>query len=259
MDISNNDFTGTLPANYFENFVAMIDAHTEELEYMGEQFSAGTSYYSVTVVIKGFDIELVKIQKLFITIDFSSNSFTGEIPIVIGKLNSLKGLNFSHNKLSGLIPPSLGNLSNLEWLDLSSNEPFGNIPLQLAADLYQLERLNLSDNKLEGPIPRGRQFNTFSNDSYHGNVGLCGFPLSKSCSNDGAQQDQGGDDEGDHNNGMIDWKVVMMGYGSGTVIGISVGYMVLFSRSFNYWFHKRFGGGRLRKTSARLRRRRRSN
>ncbi|XP_024021943.1 receptor-like protein Cf-9 homolog [Morus notabilis] len=194
-----------------------------------------------TVVIKGFETELVKIQKLFITIDFSSNSFTGGIPTVIGKLNSLKGLNFSHNKLSGVIPSSLGNLSNLEWLDLSSNELFGNIPLQLAADLYQLERLNLSDNKLEGPIPRGRQFNTFN--SYSGNVGLCGFPLSKSCSNDDAQQDQGGDDEGDHNNGMIDWKVVMMGYGSGMVIGISIGYMVLSSRSFNYWFHKKIWRG----------------
>ncbi|XP_024021950.1 receptor-like protein Cf-9 homolog [Morus notabilis] len=258
VDISNNDFTGTLPAKYFENFAAMIDAHSERLEYMGEQ-DLGQSYYSVTVTIKGFDRELVKIQKLFITIDFSSNSFTGEIPTVIGKLNSLKGLNFSHNKLSGHIPPSLGNLSNLEWLDLSSNELFGNIPMQLATGLYQLARLNLSDNKLEGPIPRGRQFNTFSNDSCSENVGLCGFPLSKSCSNDGAQHDQGGDDDGDHNNGMIDWKVVMMGYGSGMVIGISVGYMVLFSRSFNYWFHKRFGGGRRRKTSARLRRRRRSN
>ena len=219
----------------------------------------GGSYYSVTMTIKGNFLEFPKIQKMFMTIDMSSNNFTGEIPKVIGKLNSLKGLNFSHNKLSGFIPPSLANLSNLEWLDLSSNKLSGHIPSQLAADLNQLADLNLSNNRLEGPIPRGKQFETFKSDSYGGNLGLCGFPLPKSCANDEAQQDQGDDDDGEHESGMTEWKVVMMGYGSGLVIGISVGYMVLFSRSFDLWFFKRFGGGRRRRTSTRSRGRRRSN
>ena len=177
----------------------------------------------------------------------------------LGNLKSLKGLNFSHNKLTGQIPPALGNLSNLEWLDLSSNKLSGNIPLQLAANLNQLEILNLSSNELEGQIPHGNQFNTFSNDSYSGNPELCGFPLSKLCSNDEAQQHDQDDDDGDNKSAMIEWKVVMMGYGSGLVIGISVKYMVLFSRSFDYWFFKRFGGGRRRRTSTRSRGRRRSN
>ena len=259
MDTSNNEFTSLLPKEYFRNFVAMMDAYTNNLEYTN--YSMGLMLYqdSVVVAMKGFFVELVKIQTLFITIDCSRNYFTGEIPELIGKLNSLEGLNLSYNKLTGLIPPSLGNLSNLEWLDLSSNKLSGNIPLQLEAGLNQLGFLNLSNNELAGPIPHGKQFDTFNNDSYSGNLGLCGLPLSKPCSNHEAQQDEGDDHDGDDDNGMIDWKVVMMGYASGLVIGISIGYMVLYSRSCDYWFLKRFGGGRRRRTRTRSRGRRRSN
>ncbi|KAK8985576.1 hypothetical protein V6N11_068829 [Hibiscus sabdariffa] len=38
-----------------------------------------------------------------------------------------------------------------------------------------------SGNHLVGLIPQGNQFNTFPNDSYIGNTGLCGFPVSKGC------------------------------------------------------------------------------
>ena len=69
------------------------------------------------------------------------------------------------------MPPSLGNLTNLEWLDLSSNKLVGEIPIQLA-DLTSLEILNLSKNCFYGQIPQGKQFKTFMNDSYSGNLGL---------------------------------------------------------------------------------------
>ncbi|XVE50796.1 hypothetical protein DITRI_Ditri01bG0191900 [Diplodiscus trichospermus] len=74
------------------------------------------------------DMELVKIFTKLTIIDLSDNRFQGETLVVIGKLNSLKGLNLSHNNLSGSIPTSIGNLTNLEWLDLSSNKLIGTIP-----------------------------------------------------------------------------------------------------------------------------------
>ena len=72
-----------------------MNANNGKLKYMGE------SYYhdSVMVIMKGFYIELMKIPNLFTTIDFSNNSFKGEILKSIGMLKSLKGLNFSHNNL----------------------------------------------------------------------------------------------------------------------------------------------------------------
>ncbi|XP_062081174.1 receptor like protein 22-like [Humulus lupulus] len=225
MDLSGNEFTGHLPQKYFKNFVGMMNATSDYLSYM-EATTGVLPYYEISsLIIKGYYAELEKIQTMLIVIDFSRNNFIGEIPELLGKLNSLKGLNFSHNKISGSIPPSLGNLTNLEGLDLSSNELMGKIPWQLAANLNQLQFLNLSANQLVGLIPRSRQFDTFTNDSYKENFGLCGFPISESCNEDTTPQFQQEDNE-EHVNGF-DWKIVLIGFGSGMVIGISVGYMFL--------------------------------
>ncbi|XP_030487403.2 putative receptor like protein 25 [Cannabis sativa] len=132
-----------------------MNANTEELTYMQSHLGPITYYEISTLTMKGRDVELPEIQTMLMTIDFSRNNFTGEIPKDIGKLNSLKGLNFSHNKLVGNIPSSLGNLTNLEWFDLSSNKLDGMIPRQLATNLNQLGFLNISVNKLEGSIPHG--------------------------------------------------------------------------------------------------------
>ncbi|KAL5548585.1 hypothetical protein UlMin_003816 [Ulmus minor] len=250
MDLSNNDFTGHLPCKYFGSLRAMMESHAAKFGYMEENYYTD----SVMVDMKGVSIELMKIQKIFTTIDLSRNQFMGEIPNLIGRLKSLHGLNFSHNKLSGSIPPSLSNLSNLEWLDLSSNELGGVIPVQLA-DLTTLESLKLSHNKLVGPIPRGKQFNTFENDSYIGNVGLCGVPLSKTCDKEQEQPPsptnvQQAEDDG------FDWKFVWMGYISGLVIGVSIGYIVLSSGKFDHWLSQWAGRRMWHKPNDRLRGRR---
>jgi len=218
-----------------------VSADKGELKYMGDYYYQD----SVTVVMKGFFIELVKIQSLFTTIDFSNNNFKGEIPKVIGELRSLKGLNLSHNNLTGCMPQSLGNLTNLEWLDLSSNKLTGEIPIQLA-DLTMLAFLNLSENYLFGHIPQGKQFNTFMNDSYYGNLGLCGFPMTKACGNDEGQQPSPSstiqEDDFEFENGFH-WKVVLLGYGCGFMFGLGLGYLV-FSSGKPKWLVNIVYGGR---------------
>ncbi|TYH74410.1 hypothetical protein ES332_D05G396600v1 [Gossypium tomentosum] len=223
IDVSRNEFTGHLPLELFENFKAMRDI--QENKTGGPEYIGGDYYQdSVTVTMKGSDFNLERILTIFTIIDFSSNKFKGPIPKAIGELNSLIVLNFSHNSLTGNIPPSLGKLAALESLDLSSNKLQGRIPMQLT-NLTFLGALNLSHNNLEGPIPLANHFDTFSNDSFAGNSGLCGFPLSKTCGND-QEPKSPPSTVGDESEIALIWKIAAMGYGSGVVLGLSVGYIV---------------------------------
>ncbi|XP_058216950.1 receptor-like protein 33 [Rhododendron vialii] len=152
VDLSYNEFNGHLPVTYFEYFQAVKNKNMPGKNYMSDV----NSYYydSIIVTIKGLERELLRIFTIFTTIDFSSNNFSGEIPNVIGKLNSLIVLTFSHDSLTGHIPSSLGDLESLESLDISSNQLTGRIPSQLTS-LPFLAFLNLSWNRLHGPILRG--------------------------------------------------------------------------------------------------------
>ncbi|XP_030967687.1 receptor-like protein 34 [Quercus lobata] len=221
IDISNNRFNGPLPKKYFEYLKAMMNVEEREvaLKYMGN------NYYqdSLNIMIKGQYIEMKRVLTILTSIDFSNNSFRGEMPKIIGSLKSLKGLNFSYNNLIGYIPSSFGNLTNLEWLDLSFNKLGGEIPSQLA-DLTSLEVLNLSHNQLTGHIPSGNQFNTFNNDSYTENLGLCGFPLSRTCDNQEAKQPPPPTMQQDENG--FGWRAVSIGYACGTIFGMFMGYLV---------------------------------
>ncbi|KAK9204397.1 hypothetical protein WN943_014657 [Citrus x changshan-huyou] len=227
IDLSRNEFTGFLPRAIFVSMEAM--KNVDETEF-GLQYIGGFYYKdTVTVAMKGLEVNLSKILLIFRGMDFSSNRFNGEIPEVLGNFKSLKVLNLSHNGLTGNIPVSLGIMTALESLDLSFNKLHGRIPEQLLG-VTALASLNLSYNRLRGRIPRGNQFNTFDNDSYIGNIHLCGEPLTVTCSNDGvpkAPPSASTDHEEDEIASWFDWKVAKLGFASGVVIGLSIGYILL--------------------------------
>ncbi|KAK7343849.1 hypothetical protein VNO77_12924 [Canavalia gladiata] len=235
LDLSNNNFTGPLPTQYISNLTMMKLTETKvNMPYLTIDYKFYLCEHvvydnSMTITIKGLELMMVKVSTSFATLDLSQNMFEGEIARDIGLLYALKSLNLSHNKLIGPIPQSLGNLTNLESLDLSSNMLTAEIPIVLT-NLNFLSVLNLSQNHLVGAIPQGKQFNTFTTDSYKVNDGLCGFPLPEKCNKDSQEQSPFlWTFHHEHDFGF-GWKPVALGYGCGIILGCCV-----FSRVKAQW------------------------
>nr|KJB28084.1 hypothetical protein B456_005G026600 [Gossypium raimondii] len=223
LDIGSNNFSGNLSIEFLLSLKAMMQLRNDDkakLDYIGEDYYQD----SVTIFNKGIEMFYQKVLTILTCLDLSNNSFHGRIPEEIQMLRSLKVLNLSYNSFSGEIPVALGNLKDLESLDLSQNELSGKIPPQLTS-LTFLAALNLSYNQLEGSIPQSNQFITFSNDSYHGNPKLCGLPLSRKCNEVGLPMPP--PPRGDEESwlyAMTTWKIALMGYANGLVVGLCIGY-----------------------------------
>ncbi|KAG8502482.1 hypothetical protein CXB51_000366 [Gossypium anomalum] len=251
--LSKNEFTGPLPKKFIQNFKRMklVAASQPAIMNCGRDIAYESciptpdqgykdspenykKYVKVTMKRLEIEIDLDKSLTNFTLIDFSNNRFSGRIPEALGELHALLVLNLSHNRLNDTLPPSLANMAALESLDLSSNKLGGRIPSELTK-LTFLAVLNLSRNNFFGAIPVGYQFNTFDIDSYAGNLDLCGFPLSKKCGSEEERKPPTPKLVEDQDSAIpFIWKVVMMGYGCGVVLGLSTGYIV-FTTGRPWW------------------------
>ncbi|KAJ8447637.1 hypothetical protein Cgig2_031691 [Carnegiea gigantea] len=232
LDMSKNHFNGTLPSKLIQDMQAMryvSESETKSQQYLVNDIVQG-GYYSITIMVKGFDRRVERILNTLTTIDVSSNMFEGDIPTSVGDLEGLRWLNFSHNNFANQIPPTIGNIRVLESLDLSCNNLSGKIPQEIAKLTY-LEVFNVSQNQLVGFIPHSTQLSTFNSDSYLGNPGLCGPPLSKKCRNEDTPQQlpptlvTPPDTKGSSDLHL--WQVILMGCAFGWVVGVISRYFTL--------------------------------
>lgn len=190
---------------------------------------------SVTIVNKGRQLNLVKILIAFTSLNFSSNNFEGPIPKQLMNLTALHVLNLSQSTFSGSIPSSLGNLKHLESLDLSFNSLSGEIPIEFA-QLSFLAVMNLSYNHLLGKIPTGTQIQTFAADSFVGNEGLCGPPLTQNCDDGGKKFSPPASETPDsHTKGSIEWNILSVELGFTFGFGIYI-FPLIFLKRWRMWY-----------------------
>ncbi|KAM4125703.1 hypothetical protein ACJW30_01G332200 [Castanea mollissima] len=86
-------------------------------------------------------------------LDLSRNKLSGSISDSFANHPQLRRLLLYQNQLSRTIPPSLAQCVNLEILDLSRNKIFREIPSEVAGLRSLKLYLDLSSNRLYGPLP----------------------------------------------------------------------------------------------------------
>ncbi|KAL8494110.1 hypothetical protein ACS0TY_025048 [Phlomoides rotata] len=166
----------------------------------------------------------------FLTVlDLSHNSFGGPLPQQIASLQNLVHLDLSSNNFNGSLPESLSSLTHLEGtLNLSCNSFSGEIPASFGRFPVMVS-LDLQQNNLTGKIPQVGSLLNQGPTAFSGNLNLCGFPLSSSCTMPEAQNPQKPENSGGYSGEIVGDRKVNGGSVTVSVIsGISLVVGVVF-------------------------------
>ncbi|KAK1439732.1 hypothetical protein QVD17_05552 [Tagetes erecta] len=159
INLQNNKIEGLVPE-------WMLNNSQETLLYLNLKNNSitgfhGHPHYIPWVCLKVLKIEYNKLQGHLpippvttVFYDASNNNLTGEIPLRICEVKSLRVLHLSSNNMTGTLPPCLGSFSNfLSHLDLKGNNFHGQM-MNAFTHGSKMKRIDLSDNQFTGQLSR---------------------------------------------------------------------------------------------------------
>lgn len=181
LDLSFNQLSGSIPPSLslLPNLLALHLDRNRLTGTIPESFGAFTGssppdlFLSHNQLTGSVPKSLGKLN--FSTLDFSRNRLTGDISFLFGKSKALQDADFSRNLFEFDIT-KLEFPESLNALDWNHNKLKGNVPVALTT-LANLQRFNVSYNRLCGKIPVGGKLQSFTYAEYFHNRCLCGAPL----------------------------------------------------------------------------------
>ncbi|XP_075486315.1 putative leucine-rich repeat receptor-like protein kinase IMK3 [Primulina tabacum] len=187
--LQNNNLSGSIPdswssknSNHSYNLQSLNLSYNRINGNIPEEFGNLLKLNSLDLsnnAITGtFPLSLTDLSSLA-TINLENNNLYSQIPESVGNLRNLSVLNLSSNRFKGQIPGTIGNITTLTFLDLSLNNLSMEIPTSLV-NLPHLDTFNVSYNNLSGTVP-SILASRFSSSSFIGNIQLCGYSSSTSC------------------------------------------------------------------------------
>ncbi|PWA42834.1 leucine-rich repeat protein [Artemisia annua] len=225
LDMSNNSFGGVIPQCF-----GKIMSSLEVID-LGNNFLGGT----IPIVYKNCG----RLEGLIL----NGNQLEGEVPSSLSKCQSLKVLDLGNNNLNGTFPIWSRDLPKLSVLVLRSNNFQGPIETSSTTQLpfSSLRVLDLSHNGFIGNLPEKyfESFNSMKNapkkSSKPEYLTIRGMTYDVTIVNPSTPNDKVDGEEEDEES-RFTWKVVMLGYGCGTFLGVVLGCLML-STGRPKWFN----------------------
>ena len=157
LDLKDNKLSGSLPATLSPNpHMVVFDVRDQEGDGMQGPLPDFTPLENLAMLglrNNSFSGPFPRLPPMLEVVHVNWNNLEGQLDVVTDSLERVWAFEARGNALTGPIPASLANSETLAILDISDNKLSGPIPEKWQTD--DLRILLLNDNELTGPLPAG--------------------------------------------------------------------------------------------------------